>query len=59
MAQGVTGLSPRRPGFVPGSVSAVFVVDEVTLGQVSLRVVRFFSRLLFTLALHSHVSYGG
>jgi hypothetical protein len=33
----VSGLSPRRPGFAPGSIHAGFVVDKVTLGQVFLR----------------------
>jgi hypothetical protein len=37
----VAGLSPRRPGFDPGSVLVGFVVDKVALGQVSLRVLRF------------------
>jgi hypothetical protein len=30
----VAGLSPRRPGFDPGSVHVGFVVDKVALGQV-------------------------
>jgi hypothetical protein len=30
----VAGLSPRRPGFDPGSVHVRFVVDKVALGQV-------------------------
>jgi hypothetical protein len=29
----VAGLSPRRPGFHPGSVHVGFVVDNVALGQ--------------------------
>jgi hypothetical protein len=37
----VTGLSPQRPGFNPGSVHVEFVVDKVALGQVFLRVLRF------------------
>jgi len=37
----VAGLSPRRPGFAPGSVHVGFVVDKVALGQVFLRVLRF------------------
>jgi hypothetical protein len=37
----VAGLSPRRPGFDPGSVNVGFVVDKVALGQVFLRVLRF------------------
>jgi hypothetical protein len=35
------GLSPRRPGFDPGSVHVGFVVDKMALGQVYLRVLRF------------------
>jgi hypothetical protein len=30
----VAGLSPRRPGFAPGSIHVGFVVDKVALGQV-------------------------
>jgi hypothetical protein len=30
----VAGLSPRRPGFDPGSVHVGFMVDKVALGQV-------------------------
>jgi hypothetical protein len=30
----VAGLSPRRPGFDPGSVRVGFVVDKLALGQV-------------------------
>jgi hypothetical protein len=30
----VAGLSPRMPGFDPGSVHVEFVVDKVALGQV-------------------------
>jgi hypothetical protein len=37
----VAGLSPRRPGFAPGSIHAGFVVDKVALGQVFVRVPRF------------------
>jgi hypothetical protein len=37
----VAGLSPRRPGFDPGSVHVGFVVDKVALGQVFLRVLGF------------------
>jgi hypothetical protein len=35
------GLPPRRPGFDPGSVHVGFVVDEVALGQVFPRALRF------------------
>ena len=33
-----TGLSPRRSRFDPRSIHARFVVDKVTMGQVSFRV---------------------
>jgi hypothetical protein len=36
----VAGLSPRKPGFDPGSVHVGFVVDKVALGQVFPRVLR-------------------
>jgi hypothetical protein len=31
----VVGLSPRRPGFAPGSIHVGFVVDKVALGRFS------------------------
>jgi hypothetical protein len=37
----VAGLSPRRPGFALRSIHVGFVVDEVALGQVFLRVLPF------------------
>jgi hypothetical protein len=37
----VADISPRRPGFVPGSIHVRFVVDKVALGQAFLRVLRF------------------
>jgi hypothetical protein len=37
----VAGLSPRRSGFDPGSVHVGFVVDNMALGQVFPRVLRF------------------
>jgi hypothetical protein len=37
----VTGLSPRRTGFAPGSIHVEFVVKKVALGQVFPRVLRF------------------
>jgi hypothetical protein len=37
----VTGLSPRRPGFAPGSVHMGFVVVRVAMGQDLLRVTLF------------------
>jgi hypothetical protein len=42
MAQAVSRRPlPRRPGFDPGSVHVGFVVDNVALGQVFPRVLRF------------------
>jgi hypothetical protein len=41
LRQLIAGLSPRRPGFDPGSVHVGFVVDKVALGHVFLRVLRF------------------
>jgi hypothetical protein len=44
----VAGLSPRRPGFEPGSIHVGFVVDKVALGQV-------FSEVFgFTLSISFH-----
>ena len=37
----VADLSPRMPGFDPGSVHVGFEVDKVALGQVFSRVLRF------------------
>jgi hypothetical protein len=37
----VGGLSPRKPGFDPGSVHVGFVVDKMALGQAFLRVLQF------------------
>jgi hypothetical protein len=37
----VTGISPRRSGFNPGSVHVGFVVGKVVMGQVFPRVFRF------------------
>jgi hypothetical protein len=38
----VAGLLPRWPGLAPRSINMGFVVDKVALGQVFLRVLRFF-----------------
>jgi hypothetical protein len=37
----IAGLSPRRPGFDPGSVHVGFTLGKVALGQVFPRVLRF------------------
>jgi hypothetical protein len=44
----VAGLSLRSPGFALGSIHVGFVVDKVTLGQVFLRVFRFFPVSIIT-----------
>jgi hypothetical protein len=52
-------LSPRRPGFAPGSVHVGFVVDKVALGQVFLRVLRFsLSVYHSTVALQNRIILG-
>jgi hypothetical protein len=50
----VIGLSPRRPGFVPGSVHVGCVVDKVALGQVFLRILRFSPVNFIPPVLHSN-----
>jgi hypothetical protein len=50
------GLSPRRPGFVPGSRHVGFMVDKVALGQVFLRVLRFYPANIIPPLLHIHLS---
>jgi hypothetical protein len=41
MVQVVINLSTWRPGFVPGSPHVGFLVDEVAMGQVFLRILWF------------------
>jgi hypothetical protein len=48
----IVGLSPRKPRFDPGSVHVEFVVDKVALGQVFLRVLRFFPANFILPVLH-------
>jgi hypothetical protein len=52
----VAGLSPRRPGFAPGSIHVGFVVDKVALGQVFLRILRFSPSNIIPPLLHIHLS---
>jgi hypothetical protein len=52
----VAGLSPRRPGFAPGSIHVGFMVDSVALGQVFLRVLRFSPVNIIPPLLHIHLS---
>jgi hypothetical protein len=48
----VAGLSPRWPGFDPGSIHVGFMVDKVAVGQVSPRVLRFSPVSFITPVLH-------
>jgi hypothetical protein len=54
----VAGLSPRRPGFTPGSIHVGFVVDKAGLGQVFLRVLRFYPVNIIPPSLSKLVSSG-
>jgi hypothetical protein len=54
----VAGLSPRRPGFAPGSIHVGFVVDKVALGQVFLWVLRFFPVNIIPPSLSKLISSG-
>jgi hypothetical protein len=54
----VTGLSPRRPGFAPGSVHVGFVVDKIALRQVFLRVLRVFPVNIIPPSLYIRILYG-
>lgn len=44
LGHSVAGLSPLRPGFNPRSVLVRFVLEEMTLEEVILPVISFFSR---------------
>jgi hypothetical protein len=55
----VAGLSPRRPGFTAVSVHVEFVVDEVALGQIFLRVHRVPSVNIIPLWLSTLISHLG
>jgi hypothetical protein len=54
LRRSVTGLSPRRPGFSPGSVCVGFVVDRVAVRQVFLRVLRVSFVSIVPPRLHTH-----
>jgi hypothetical protein len=54
----VAGLSPRRPGFAPGSIYVGFVVDKVTLGQVFSEFFGFPCQYHSTVALRTHIIWG-
>jgi hypothetical protein len=49
------GLSPRRPWLVAGSVHLGFVVDNVALGQVFRRVLRYFPVSIIPPRLYTHL----
>jgi hypothetical protein len=55
----VAGLSPRRPGFAPGSIHVGIVVDKVALGQVFLRVLRFYTVIIIIPPSLSKLISGG
>jgi hypothetical protein len=50
----VAGLSPRRPGFNPSSVSVGFVVNEVALGSVFLPTL-WFPLSVIPQVFHAHI----
>ena len=52
-AANVLCLSPRRPGFDPGSVHVGLVVERMALGQAFPRVLRFYPVNFFPPVLHS------
>jgi hypothetical protein len=54
----VAGLSPRRPGFTPGSIHVGFVVEKVALGQVFLWVLRFSPVIIIPPSLSKLISSG-
>jgi hypothetical protein len=58
LAQAVTGLSPRRPGFAPGLIHVGFMVDKVALGQVFLRFLRFSPVNIIPPSLSKRISSG-
>jgi hypothetical protein len=58
LRQLVAGLSPRSTWFASGSVHVGFVMHEVALGQVFLRVLRFSSVSIISQCLHGHISPG-
>jgi hypothetical protein len=53
-----SGLSSRRPGFAPGSVHVVSVVDKVALGQVFSELFGFPCHCYSTVAVHAHITWG-
>jgi hypothetical protein len=56
LMQLVAKLSPWRPRFSPKPVHVGFVVDKMTLGLVSVRVVWFFRVIIILLMLDIHSS---
>jgi hypothetical protein len=54
----VTGVSPHRPGFAPGSVRAGLGVDKVTLGQAVDRVLRFSPVSFHSGSSYSYIIWG-
>jgi len=52
----VTGLLPRKPGIKPRPLHAGFMVDEIALGHVLLRFLRFSSLIIIPPMIHNHRS---
>ena len=52
----VTDLLPRRPGIKTRSLHVGFMVDEIALGHVLFRVLRFSSAIIIPLMSHNHHS---
>ena len=51
----VNGLASRRPGFDPRSIPVGFVLDQVALRQVSVRVLRFYPVGIIAPLLHARL----
>jgi hypothetical protein len=52
----VTGLSPRRPGFLPGLVYVGYMGDKLELKQGSVWVLQLSSDNIILPPLHAHIS---
>jgi hypothetical protein len=55
----VAGLSPERPRFELSSVHVGFVMDKVSLGQVSLQVIQLSPVNIIPAWIHTHIYHLG
>jgi hypothetical protein len=55
LRRSVDGLASRRPGFDPSSIPVGFVVDELALQQLSVRVLRFYPVDIIAPLLHAQL----